>query len=145
MISRTAASDEFRADLKGADEVPPVDSNATGRVQLKVAGDESMITFEMEVSGITDMTQSHIHLAPAGVNGPIVAWLVPAKPPLTLVRGELDLKLANGTIAAADLVGPMAGKTVGDLVAEMRAGNTYANVHTVAHPPGEIRGQIMSR
>ena len=61
--------------------------------------------------------------------------------------------IATGTIRASDLVGPLQGMTLADLISAMRAGNTYANVHTddgVAppntgpgdFPGGELRGQI---
>jgi hypothetical protein len=48
----------------------------------------------------------------------------------------------SGTITAADLTGPLAGKTMADLVAAIRAGNIYINLHTTAFPAGEIRGQL---
>jgi hypothetical protein len=52
----------------------------------------------------------------------------------------------SGTIAAADVVGPVAqGYAVGDIapvIAALRAGVTYANMHTAKFPGGEIRGQI---
>ena len=50
--------------------------------------------------------------------------------------------LVTGTITAADLVGPLAGQQMSALIDAIRAGNTYFNVHTVVHQPGEIRGQI---
>jgi hypothetical protein len=50
--------------------------------------------------------------------------------------------LAEGVITAAELVGPLAGGELQDLLARMRAGDTYVNAHTTQYPPGEIRGQI---
>jgi hypothetical protein len=61
--------------------------------------------------------------------------------------------LSSGTIKSADLIGPMAGKTLADLIAEMKSGHAYVNVHTDDgvgeantkpgdFPDGEIRGQI---
>jgi len=49
----------------------------------------------------------------------------------------------SGTITAADLTGPLAGRTMGDLLAAIRSGNIYVNLHTAAFPAGEIRGQLM--
>jgi len=49
----------------------------------------------------------------------------------------------SGTITAADLTGPLAGRTMSDLLAAIRAGNIYVNFHTAAFPAGEIRGQLM--
>ncbi len=62
--------------------------------------------------------------------------------------------LSTGTITAADLIGPLAGQSMARLIREIRAGNTYVNVHTndgVApidtgpgdFPGGEIRAQLM--
>ena len=52
----------------------------------------------------------------------------------------------TGTITAANVVGPTAqGYAVGDLVPvvkAIRAGVTYANMHTANFPGGEIRGQV---
>jgi hypothetical protein len=85
---------------------------------------------------------AHIHIGPAGVNGPVVVWLYPEGPPPQLIEGRFDGILAEGVITEADLVGMLAGMTMDDLVAEMLAGNTYVNVHTTQFPGGEIRGQI---
>jgi hypothetical protein len=49
--------------------------------------------------------------------------------------------LVEGTATAADVSGPLAGD-LDALIAAMRAGDTYVNVHTVEFRPGEIRGQI---
>jgi hypothetical protein len=72
----------------------------------------------------------------------VVAFLYPEAPPPILIPGGFSGVLAEGDITAADLRGPLAGLTIQDLVAEMVAGNTYVNVHTVENPGGEIRGQI---
>jgi hypothetical protein len=84
------------------------------------------------------------------VNGPVVAFLfgnVPAG------GGRTDGVLGTGTITSANLVGPLAGMSLSVLIAAMRDGGTYANVHTNDgidpintgpgdFPGGEIRGQI---
>jgi hypothetical protein len=43
-----------------------------------------------------------------------------------------------------ELEGPLAGMSLADLVVQIDAVNTYVNVHTDAHPGGEIRGQTAS-
>jgi hypothetical protein len=45
----------------------------------------------------------------------------------------------------ANIVNPACGTTLVELAQSMKDGKTYANVHTVAHPGGEIRGQIVSK
>jgi len=61
----------------------------------------------------------------------------------TSATGICGFADVSGTITAADLTGPLAGKTMGDLVAAIRAGNIYINFHTASFPAGEIRGQLM--
>lgn len=55
----------------------------------------------------------------------------------------------TGTIVPANVIGPagqgIAAGEFGELVEAIRQGATYANVHTVAFPGGEIRGQIDTR
>jgi hypothetical protein len=101
------------------------------------------------------MMRRHIHTAPAGSNGPIVVWLYPstAVAPGPLGQGRIDGVIAQGTFTAANLVGPLAGHPLSDLLAVIRSGGAYVNAHTndgVApgnsgpgdFPGGEIRGQL---
>jgi hypothetical protein len=132
----------YVAPLSGAQEVPPNDSLARGQAVFRLSPDQTAIHYRLIVANLRDVTQAHIHLAPAGANGPVVAWLYPAGPPAQLIPGRSSGVLATGTITATDLVGPLAGQTLTALVHELEAGNAYVNVHTTKHPPGEIRGQI---
>jgi hypothetical protein len=132
----------FRAHLSGDEEVPEADTLAQGQIVLQLSKDGTELEFMLIVANIEDVLMAHIHLAPAGTNGPIVAWLYPSGPPAMLIPGRSDGILAAGVITEDDLVGPLAGMPLDVLVAAMRAGLTYANVHTINRPGGEIRGQI---
>jgi Asp-tRNA(Asn)/Glu-tRNA(Gln) amidotransferase A subunit family amidase len=125
----------FTAQLTGDEEVPPSGSDATGSAAFTLDGDSMQYT--LNVTNIYNVTAAHIHVAPAGVNGPVVVPLFSGN-----ATGLVDGVLAEGTITADDLAGPLAGMTMDDLVAEIDSGNTYVNVHTSAFPGGEIRGQI---
>ncbi|MBW7452640.1 CHRD domain-containing protein [Paenibacillus sepulcri] len=130
----------FRAILKGRNEVPPVRTIATGNAvfQLNRTGDK--LFFRLVIRNINRVTQAHIHLGQKGVNGPVVAFLFgPSKFGISVKRGVI-----RGTLTRNDLVGPLQGKTIRDLVRELERGNAYVNVHTIQNPDGEIRGQIFS-
>lgn len=129
----------FHAILEGDEEVPPVDSDAKGAAIFRTSNDGTELNYRLIVANIEDVTAAHIHLAPRGENGDIVAFLFDPEEP---TEGRTNGVLAEGTITSADLVGPLEGSTLSELIDEMEAGNTYVNVHTVDHPSGEIRGQI---
>lgn len=132
----------FTAHLSGEEEVEPVDTAAQGQAIFRLSKDGSELSYKLIAANIENITQAHIHLAPAGFNGPVVAWLYPSSPPAQLLPGRSDGVLAEGVITTADLVGPLAGAGLSDLLEAMRAGNTYVNVHTSQFGGGEIRGQI---
>jgi hypothetical protein len=129
----------FHAILEGDEEVPPVDSDAKGAAIFITSNDGTELNYRLIVANIEDVTAAHIHLAPRGENGDIVAFLFDPEEP---TEGRTNGVLAEGTITSEDLVGPLEGSTLSELIDEMEAGNTYVNVHTVEHRSGEIRGQI---
>jgi hypothetical protein len=137
-----AVSHQFIAPLSGGQEVPAVDTRARGQTTFRLSADGQELSYRLVVANLHDVTMAHIHLAPAGANGPVVVWLYPSAPPPQLIEGRSSGVLATGVITAGNLVGLLAGGTMADLVAELRAGNAYVNVHTSAYPAGEIRGQI---
>lgn len=133
----------FRAHLSGDQEVPTaVETNATGQAIFQLSKDGTELSYKLIVANIDNVRMAHIHVAAAGVNGPVTAWLYPSAPPMMVIPGTTNGILAEGVITAANLLGPLAGKPLSALVELMQAGNTYVNVHTNAYPPGEIRGQI---
>ncbi len=137
-----AAPPTSTAHLQGRQEVPAVDTGAQGQLVLKVARDGQSIDYRLIVANIDDVLMAHLHMAPAGDNGGVVVWLYPDGPPPQLIPGRTNGILATGTITADDLVGVLAGQDIDDLVDAIGAGDIYVNVHTPAHPSGEIRGQV---
>lgn len=117
-----------------------MDTQAKGQAIFQLSKDGTELQFKVIVAKIEDVIGAHIHLAPAGQNGPIVLPMLgnPFVPdPGLTVKGVL----VEGTAMAADVSGPLAGDLDAH-VAAMRSGGTYVNVHTVENPSGEIRGQI---
>ncbi len=134
----------FRAHLSG-DQVnvdPPLETEATGQAIFQLSKDGTELSYRLIVANIENVRMAHIHLAPAGENGPVVAWLYPSAPPAQKIEGRFDGNLATGVITTEDLSGPLDEDELSDLIYQMAAGNTYVNVHTDQYPRGEIRGQI---
>lgn len=127
----------FTAHLSGGQEVPPNDSQATGQAIFRLSADGTELHYRLIVANLENLTASHIHVAEAGFNGTVVAFLY-AGP----ISGFFSGVLAEGVITSGNLVGPLAGHPLEDLVNLMLAGSTYTNVHTTQFPGGEIRGQI---
>jgi hypothetical protein len=126
----------FTSQMSGTEEVPPVDTTATGTAEFNL--DTNGIDYQVSVSGISGVTAAHIHSGNVGENGPVIVTLFKSDTPSNQTNGVL----VKGTITAADLEGPMQGKQISDLVSAMSSAGTYVNVHTEANPNGEIRGQI---
>lgn len=135
-ITFRASKYNFTASLKGDNEVPAVETHAAGNIIVKIAKDESYINYKLIVANIEDVLFSHFHVAPAGQNGAVVAFLYPGP-----VVSNPDGILAEGVITADDVVGPMAGDLAA-LITAIRNGGIYTNVHTAINRGGELRGQL---
>jgi hypothetical protein len=133
-----AVVNKFSAHLEGKTEVPAVKSKAGGDVNFTVSEDGKEITYVITVKNIENVTAAHIHVGKRVENGKVVAGLFmgPKK------EGKFSGELAKGTITHKNLTGPLAGKTIKDLVEIMKRGDAYVNVHTTNNPKGEIRGEI---
>lgn len=128
----------FTSQMSGAEEVPPVDTVASGTAEFNLSSDGSSIGYQLNVTGISGITAAHIHSGNVGENGPVIVTLFKSDIPADQINGVL----AEGTFSASDLEGPMEGMELSDLVSAMGNGVTYVNVHTQTNPEGEIRGQI---
>lgn len=121
MMPRASQVVTLTATLNGAQEVPPNDKAGTGQAEVTFNKDTQELKYRVTYSGLSGpATGAHIHgPAAATANGPVVVPFASANSPIS---GEAKL---NPTQA-------------GDLL----AGLYYVNVHTAAHPGGEIRGQL---
>lgn len=147
----------FRATLQGVEEVPSTSTRARGRFRVEITEDGTSMTYTLRYSDLEgQIRQAHIHFAQKGVNGGIVVFLcqttfnpdptghAPTCPQSGTVTGTLTA--ANMT-ALAVAQGIAAGEFA-ELVRAIRAGVTYANVHSAGtgvpanFAGGEIRGQI---
>jgi CHRD domain len=163
--------------LSGDEEVfsgspSPADSHAQGQAVFQIAPDEQSFTYTLIVANIENVVQAHIHCGPVGVNGPIVVWLYPdpsassALPGPTgphngvLVQGTVnntvDPPTTNHVTPTTSALCPGGVASFADVLARIREGNAYVNVHTndgVAppnqgpgdFPGGEVRGQFQGR
>lgn len=133
--------EQFMAKLSGSNEVPPVNTAATGTAKFTVSANGESLTYVLNVTNINGIMGAHIHSAKQAENGPVVAGLFnPGMigPP----TGKVDGVLAKGNITSPDLQGTLPGKQVSDLVNLMKSDGAYVDIHTQQHQNGEIRGQI---
>ena len=136
------ADETVRARLHGFNEAPAVSSEGIGTFRAIIQ--EDSIKYVLRYSGLNSAAAAaHIHLGQRNVNGGVSAFLCggggkPACPP--------DGGTVSGTIDAADVIGPagqgIAAGELDELIRAIRAGVTYANVHTATQGGGEIRGQL---
>jgi hypothetical protein len=106
--------------LSGSQEVPPNNSQATGKANIKVASDKT-VSGDVTFSGMT-ATAAHIHIGAPGKNGPVII-------PLT--------KTSDTSFAV-----PAGAKLTDDQFDAFKAGNLYVNVHSAQFKGGEIRAQL---
>ena len=116
----------FKVALTGAQQVPPVQTAATGTAELTYDPATMVLTWNVTYSGLSGPpTMGHFHgPAKSGNNAPPVIWLAP-----------------KGTA----IEGPIKGQATltPQQVEQFLAGDWYVNVHTAANPGGEIRGQVI--
>jgi hypothetical protein len=118
-----AATLHFATALKGSDEVPPNTTAGTGQVEASLDTGKKTFSYKVTYSGLTGAAMAaHFHgPAAPGANAPPV---IPIG------------KLASPMTGSAQLTDAQA--------ADLTAGKWYFNIHTAAHPSGEIRGQLTS-
>lgn len=132
-------SDTFTAELTGDQSVPPVQTRARAVLTLEYDADDRSMSYVLEVvSAITNPSVATIYQGAPGTSGAAIVTLF-AGPPET---GSFQGELAQGTIEDGDLIGPLEGETVEDLVRLMLAGETYVSIGNASYPVDAIRGHI---
>jgi len=122
MASTSTAT--FSATLSGSAEVPPNTSAGSGTLTATLDKATNVLSWKLSYSGLTGpATMAHFHgpAMPGSNAGVAVPFTSAANP----IEGSATLNSTQ--------------------VADLMAGRWYANVHTVAHPGGEIRGQLMAK
>lgn len=143
---------DFRTRLSGDEEVPePVDTDTSGRAVIEFNRRLTEGEFRLRVNEGKRISQTHIHCAPEGENGPVVVFLAGFHE----LGWDVDgLWVNNATITDDNVIptnpddNPTCPNVITDvksLVDAIREGNAYVNVHSVANPAGEVRGQLESR
>ena len=138
----------FKANLVSTEETPAIFEAGTATFTAEIVASDTQITFTLTYQNMTaNPLFAHVHFGQRNVAGGVSYFLCggggkPACPANT--SGTV-----TGSVVAADVLGPTAqGIAAGNLagiIAMMRSGLTYANIHTPAHPGGEIRGQLRPR
>jgi hypothetical protein len=133
----TTGTTTYTADVTGGNEVPALDTAASGTLTITVDADGSM-TFSFKVDSIISLTVAKLHQGKIGATGATIFTVYPGPTKDGLHSGTV----AEGSIKASKLVGPLKGKSLDDLIAMIESGDVYLNVGTTSHPNGEIRGQL---
>ena len=112
---------QFTAALKGASETPPNDSQGSGLVVANLDTATKAFSYTVTYSGLTGpAVAAHFHVGAPGVAGP----------PTLPVHGALASPVSGTAILTDAQIGGL------------EAGTWYFNIHTAAHPSGEVRGQL---
>ena len=124
--TETPKTTRASATLSAAQETPaPTGVGKAKGTFTATLTDGGKLTYRLTFSGLSGRAvAAHIHAGKTGVSGPV---LVP--------------------LCATACTSPAKGTTTvkASVVAALRAGTTYVNVHTAANPAGEIRGQVKNR
>jgi hypothetical protein len=112
----------FKAQLSGANEVPPNTSAGTGQAEAALDTATKMLTWTVTYTGLTGPAIG-AHLHGPGEHGKNAGIVIPFNFVATPIKGQATLSDTQ--------------------IADLLAGRWYVNVHTSAHPGGELRGQLV--
>ena len=121
-----AAPESIKVPLIGAQQVPPVKTPGTGTADLTYDPSTRVVTWTVVYDGLSGpATMAHFHGSAAeGKIAPVLIWLS-----------------KQGNAATSPVTGQ--APLTPEQAQQFAAGEWYVNVHTQAHPAGEIRGQVV--
>ena len=124
----------FVAPLDGRHTIPPVDTRGTGLAKFHI--DKAGVLHQrLTVANMEDIFVVHIHCAALGTNGQVGI----------IQFFEFPAVTKNGVLFQNEVPAPTGGcgwTTMEHVIAGLRSGDTYVNVHTTAYQNEEIRGQV---
>ena len=149
----SALAETVNIPLSSYQEVPSISSAAAGEFRAHIAPGDGSIAYELSYGGLEgEVRQAHIHVGQRGVNGGVSVFLceTAANPDPTGLAPTCPASgSVQGLIQAAGVIGPagqgLSAGELDELIAAIRAGVAYVNVHSTTFPGGEIRGQLRGR
>ncbi|MGB6718618.1 MAG: CHRD domain-containing protein, partial [Candidatus Acidiferrales bacterium] len=99
LVAANAAT-TFRATLSGQNQSPPINTPAHGTATFTLSKTGKSLTYHLYVADIENPSMAHIHIGPAGKEGPVAVWLYPTHPPAQVEKGKFTGVLATGIITA---------------------------------------------
>lgn len=130
-VPALAADEVFSGVLRGSNEVPAVTTNGAGAAYVFINEAETEVKYAVSYTGLSGpIIAGHIHVGATGVNGPIMLPL------------DIGPSTMFGTLTQADFQASSAAPNWGAALTAIRQGKAYVNLHTAAHPGGEVRAQL---
>ena len=144
------AHDGIDVRLRGYAEVPSVSTTAKARFKATIDDRSGSISYELSYSGLEgDVRQAHIHFGQRSVNGGVSVFLCQTSfntDPTGLAPTCPQSGTVTGLVQAANVVGPagqgIAAMEFAELIAAIRAGVAYVNIHSTKFLNGELRAQL---
>jgi hypothetical protein len=140
---------DIREQLTGFKEVPVISTTGQAEFRARINKEETEITYEMSYEGLEGaIQQSHIHFGPPNNTGGISIFLCTnlGNGPAGTQACPASPAMISGVITAANVIGPAAQGiepgALAEIIAAIRDGKTYVNIHSTKWPAGEIRSQI---
>lgn len=153
VFTNDGGSTNFRLRLRGLDEVPVISTTGRGTFRATINSDETEIRWRLSYADLEGtVQQAHIHFGPPNNTGGISVFLCsnlgngPAGTQMCPVPSATGDEAVTGVATAQDVIGPAAqGIEPGaltELIAAIKDGKAYVNIHSTKWPNGEIRQQF---